>query len=758
MFPDKPDTNQNGPSATPSQNNKINNGEKAEGQPEIKHLREDGRINLPTDIAKKVAQIICKEIEESLRMNKAKYDLTKRCENQYAQITKYSSVGQVPDFPWYGAADYFVPMTEWIIDAVHARVVESLFAQEPYMQAVGETSEDIGKQENVTDFVDIVLREKVRLRENVEFFFKQMIKIPMAVCKYVWENEFDPIIQKEKAQSFTNQETGDIQYVLPDDPASDLQARSAELMANGYQESGMADVWVRQDKEIVNGLVLRTLKFEDYVWAPNAKKDHRLYWEGDRFWLTVSEMENNAKKDIYSKEVVEKIKNNSSQAKGSDIDQEVSKRSALHECFHWYGRLPMNKDCQVTFTDTEAVEQEVHAVVEYAENELLYLSLWEFERYPNPERVYIRGRYEETDEFIGRSLSEKIYMTQKYLNQFYNTLMNNAMIAMQKIFVKKKSMQDDATDNLTIYPGALWEEDTQGDIRVLDVGDIKQVSWELEENLMGFAERISNISMYQTGTARTSGGNKTKGEVDATISEGNIGLNRFIQNCHGVLQTICKWTTAYYYERMPQDMERRLRGEEGWIYPTPDNMGKFAEQGVDKYWNQDDIAGQYSYKWLGTALNSSKQWKLKVADDMVDIYLKQPMIAGSMIATWEILKQGLVARGEDWKKILPPREAVIKEMQLKAQKTKEEAQKPPAGPSHDGDAGGDSTPKGPSQSISFKDLPAQGKVQMARHAGIVLNPQDFILHDIQQKLLANAGKAPAGDGGRILGAQKKGDQ
>jgi hypothetical protein len=627
-----------------------------------------GKIAINPDKAKFVAQVICKEIENSFKENDAIYKLSARCENQYLQKTKYEVAGTTPSFPWYGAADYFVPMTEWIVDAVWSRVNESLFSQEPAMMAQGQDSMSIESQDGVTDFVDQVLREKVKLRENIEFFFKQMIKIPFAVCKYTWVTEYDPVIRKEKVHVFVNQMTGDTQTILPDDPEADM--KQMQMHANGYEPAGMQDYWVKQDKPLIDEPQLTYVKFADYVWCPGSKKGKRLYWEGDRCWYTMQELSNYANADIFLKEAVSKVKTAAVSRELEGVDREVAKRSALRECFHYYGRLPFNQANEVDFDSPEAIEQEVHLIVDYKEKELLYFSLWEYSREPWPDRVYIRESYEETEEFEGRSLVMKLYMTQKYLNQFYNQIMNNAMIAMQKVFVKKRSQSGEAEESLTVHPGAVWEEDNPGDIRVLEMGDLKQVSWELETSLMNFAERISNISNFQSGVGTEAGdGKKTATEVTSVIAEGNIGMNRFIQRCHGVLQKICKWTVDYYYERMPTAMERRIRNDDGFIFPSQKNAQLYADKGISQYWEQDDLAGQFDWKWLGTALNSSKAQKIAVANDLMEKYLPQPMVAGSMIATWEILKQGLVARGQDWKKVLPPREAVLQEMQLMNAKT-----------------------------------------------------------------------------------------
>ena len=124
------------------------------------------KIKVDTKTGKQIAQVICAEIKRSFGENKKFYTLAERCKNQLNQVTKWMQTGRECDSPWPGAADYFIPLTEWIIDAVYARVMSILFSQEPYMQARGEESADVDKAAGVTDFVDMVFREKIRLYEN----------------------------------------------------------------------------------------------------------------------------------------------------------------------------------------------------------------------------------------------------------------------------------------------------------------------------------------------------------------------------------------------------------------------------------------------------------------------------------------------------------------------------------------------------------------------------------------------------------------
>ena len=628
----------------------------------------DAQIQVEKSVAKRIAQVICEEIKRSIAANAKVYNRATRNMNAYNQVTKYTAQNRICDKPWLGAADYFIGLIEWTIDAVWARVMSTLFAKEPYMSAVGETADDKPREDGVTDFVDAILREKVRLYDNSNYLFKQSLNLPFSVAKYEWVSDYDNIMRKEKAYEFVSPE-GKSEYLLPDDEGASIKAM--EFAANGYQQtSEMVDVWTLEDVELYNAPRLQYVSFEDYVWSPNAKKDTLLYWEGDRFWLTLNDMKRQAKQKKFIEDSVTLIVQQSGINSMAAVDKDIAQRAELKECFNWYGKLPFNSQGEVSFEDQDAIEQEVICVVAFKEQELLQIKYWDNRRLPYPNRVYLRLLFEETDNFEGRSLTDKLYMTNKELNNLHNTIQNNAMIAMQKILVKKRNLVGDEWAKPTIYPGAVFTEDQTGDIRVLDMGDVKRIGMELEQSLLSFAERMSNVSIYTTGASRSEGGQKTLGEVQRVVYEGNIGMDKYIQRCHNVLREICKWTVDYYYDRMPPGLERRIRGEENaLIFPSPENMQVYQQKGIKPYWSQDDIAGQFDFVWRGTSLNSSKEWDLAVANDLQERYLPHPMISGNMLATWEILKRGLLARGiKDWDTILPKKEALMAEMKAMEQK------------------------------------------------------------------------------------------
>jgi hypothetical protein len=116
---------------------------------------------------------------------------------------------------------------------------------------------------------------------------------------------------------------------------------------------------------------------------------------------------------------------------------------------------------------------------------------------------------------------------------------------------------------------------------------------------------------------------------------------------------------------MPPGLERRIRGaDEQMIFPSDENMQQFQQPGVQPYWKEDDLTGKFDFTWNVSSLNNSKQAQIALSNDLMAQYMPQPMVQGNMLAVWEILKRGLMARGiKDWYTILPKKEAIVQEMQ-----------------------------------------------------------------------------------------------
>ena len=620
---------------------------------------EDIVIDVEGDKKKSVVEMICNEIKGSLDKNSDVYAEAERSEQQYAQITKWMAKNIECDKPWKGATDPFIPVTEWTIDAIAARATGALLSQEPYATASAENSDAMQTKDAVTDFVDLILRDVVDIKKNFAFFVKQKLKLPFAVIKYEWVQSFCSEIIKDKALTFVSPD-GKEEQIIPSQP--DAAVNIADFVEKGYTtDEQLKDVWVHQDYEVENQAKLKYIRFCDYVWTPETKRGCLPYWEGDRFWMTMGEISAQEKSGKFIEGTKKELL--SGDNNGGKTVKDMSK---VIEMFHWYGKLPFNKNNEIDFTAEDTYEQEVHAVVAYKEKVLCMITRWEYERKPFPDRVYIRNGFKETEGFCYRSACQVLRIIQGQVNAMQKVIMDNAYLSMMKIFVKKgATVADSSMERLPIFPGAMINLLNTQDLQPITFGDVSQIGLEIQQQLLKFAEQVMNVSVWQTG------GNPEKKalatEINRTISESNIGIDAFIDSCAEDLKKICEWTVAYYYERMPEGFERAV------------NVGGDktfgGENGEQTYWTPENLYGKFSWKWNGTRISSMRELNIAISNDIMQQILPHPMAAQNMLMTWEILRDALLARGrKDLVKLLPPREAIIAEMKQKAMAEKAKTQ------------------------------------------------------------------------------------
>lgn len=637
-----------------------------------------------------VAQLLCKEIKAQIGNNSEAYAQFKTCEYEYLGWSKYRRSGQKKSKPWAGACDFWASLIEWSTCAVAARVDSILFSVEPTMTALATDAENVDRAPAITDFVDMVMREIVELRKNIQLYIKQKIKQPLAILAYEWVYQPDTVrevnVGTVQPDFSITLETGE--NIKLDDLPAEVQE---DIKLGNIAPGQTADWWVEKDKIVINQPRLRYISPLDYVWTNGTRKFNKPYTEGYRYWQTFNEIKLKSNNEEYDLTEDNWAKLNTTlTAKGSGTgvtEKALAERSHQFECFKVYTRLPFNKQDMVDFSDKEALEQEVIAEVVLNEEVMLKITKWFYLRNPDTQRVFIYGWYEEKDTmtgnpFVGRSLTEKLEEINLLINKEMQQIVDNADIAMMKMFTIKRQMNSEDFEEPEVFPGAFFEVDNAGDIQALTVGDVKQIGFQIMDSMMSFAARLSNISPLNTSD-RMEGSKPLATEIVNILKEGEIGREGIIQSCFEDVRTIYKWTVDYYYQFMPDRLQRRIRKNETGLdfYPVP-ARDKFPEgtegdeaykAAMDKYekekfYSKDMLCGvgKWDFKWNGTQLSGDREWKINTADYLASVLMKFPMVASNPMAVWELLRDILMARGKrDWQKYLPAREKIEKEVQKK---------------------------------------------------------------------------------------------
>lgn len=630
------------------------------------------------DLRKRLAKVLCGEIEESLKANAGAYSLFRACENNYLGRSWWKQRGQRKNKPWLDACDFWTPLTEWIICAIAARIDSILFGVEPMMTAFAVESSDVEKSDGVTDFVDMATTQIVQLRKSFAFYIKQKIKQPLAVYRYEWEYEEEKVREVEGGifqEDFTVKlDSGKVVAVgeLPKDVQDEI--RSGVLLP------GQHHYWyVERDKAVKNQPVGEYVAGTDYVWSANTKKGKKPFMEGYRFWQTLGKLRQKQKTGQYwdTQEIKDALRKTiDSKGKNDNVARVITERSHLYESFKLFTRLPFNDKGEIDLDNEDAVEQEVIAELAYNEQVLLSLRKWNYLRDAFERRVFLYGFYEEKDAviddspFLGRSMTEKIEDINKLMNKEFQQIVDNADLAMCKIFTKKRQINEEEWEQPDVFPGAFWDVDEQGDIQPLDVGDVKRIGFEIMNQLQDFAVRISNISSMNV-SSRMEGGKPLATEVVNILKEGEVGREGFIQSCHEDLRQIYKWTTDFYFQFMPEGLERRIRGEEKKLtFPEPPKQEMFPDEvsyqkaieefAKNKYYNRDELVGvgRWDFKWNGTQLSGDREWQIQTADYLANVLPKFSDYV-TFTGIWELLRDILIARGKkDWQKYLKPKEMI----------------------------------------------------------------------------------------------------
>ena len=632
----------------------------------------------------RLGQILCAEIDSQITKNSPAYELMKACEYNYLGWSSYRRRGQRKNKPWPGACDFWSSLTEWTICAIVARIDSVLFSAEPTMTAIPTESNDVEQATEISTFMDMVMREIVELRKNIQFYFKQKIKQPLAIASFEWVYEQD--IVREAEQGIVQE---DLSIKLESGvvtPFDKLPEEVKKDIISGELLPGQTALWyVEKDKPISNQPKLKYISPQDYVWTNGTKSGQKPYLEGYRFWQTLNEINTkiNHKEYTLTDEEKNKLKTtiNAQAQTGDPINSRViAERSYQFEGFKVFTRLPFNKNDEIDFDSSEALEQEVIVELSYKEKIVLKIVKWYYLRPTGNNRVFLRGFYEEKDtltgnHFLGRSMTEKVEDINLLINKEFQQIVDNADIAMMKIFTKKRTILSEEWEEPEIFPGAVFDVEQSGDIQVLDVGDVKQINFQIIDSLLSFAARISNISPMNVSD-RMEGSKPLATEIVNILKEGEIGREGIIQSCHEDLRQIYKMATDYYYQFMPAGLERRIQGDNAKLIfpPTPDRKDfqddvsyniTVEQYEKQKFYEREMLIGigKWDYKWNGTQLSGNREAQVAIADYLVEVLPKFQGLV-TITGTWELLKDILLSRGKkDWQKYLVSKEKVDAEQQ-----------------------------------------------------------------------------------------------
>lgn len=207
-------------------------------------------------------------------------------------------------------------------------------------------------------------------------------------------------------------------------------------------------------------------------------------------------------------------------------------------------------------------------------------------------------------------------------------------------------------------------------------------------------------------------------KVDSLIAQGSLIAKPFVDNLRRWKRLVGRnilWWLQHY--ETAQDV---IRVQGGTL--TPEMIELLQQGGIYKPSKFDKDSGYLTINQEGNELSYLKDssFELEVSEQAMSDNEKNSQF---IIATTQEKTNPLFMQSLEWQKyklsLMPIPQSIRFKMIQELEALQKQSQQ-----------GNEPMPKPPSESISFKDLPPEGKVQMAAHAGIQLDPQEMAISSL----------------------------
>jgi hypothetical protein len=606
---------------------------------------------IPLTMAQKerIGFVVGQDILNAVKDNADNYKLAARCDRMYEGIVPKKN------FPWTGASNLWIPLSEWTTDAVYARVMASLFSHTPYVKAEGRTQVSANNAEAVTEILDYVFTEVMDLKEKCKTIFKEAIKKPKSTCKLIW---------KRVTEKCRRLEVG-IKLKIPDGTEKDVPIEEAEeLIKAGAQMVSPQPIKLTTNKpyELYNGASLEYVPYPYYIAPANSVLGQKPRFEAHvtpMRWNDVLAMLNDKK---FYPDSVKKLKETAEIATTpTSSEDDIRKKSLkgrdyLFEVAEYHGLYAFDNQEHETVSSeqdrTMNISQEAVFWVEL-NSKILLGAKYPLTKPKLDRRVFYNTRYETvSNRFEGRGVQQKLENLNRATNSYYNNFINNAMMSMTKLFKRKRGVDDMNVDDPDIYPGAIVDVKEMTDFEAIDMGTLQKVGIDIIGMVLKFAERLTSVTAWGLGTQpgkAESGGKTTATEFKGIMGEANLNFSVTIENFVSTLVNICKDTVEYYYYNMPEGMERKIRGEgKKFVFPE-----KTAEE--DK-WSRDKLLGEFNFHWQ---ITDDRGRSIERDIYIMNNFMNLPFMQKHLKKTWEMAKQVAISLGKkDWETVLPSEQEI----------------------------------------------------------------------------------------------------
>jgi hypothetical protein len=467
-------------------------------------------IPLTASDISKITQYLDTELEEALAAHRIKEEKLDRWQDAYD--------GRPPkarkDFPWPGACNVVIPLIGIAVDSIVARIVNTLFAPEPFwsIRPIKKETELIAKP--IEDFLEWSRINEFNMYNEVRKWVPEVVKFGWGYMKVPW-----------RVQTNRTFDINDEGEAVPKDEVIRIADPHHVPIRDIITQAGVED----------------EINQAEFLGHRLRMTDGQLRWrEHDGIYADVDNIID------FKEGMTESESVKLSRVGEFTPKQKLNTIYELHANIPPFGnsRLPEN----LTLTYHRPRRKLLRAI---------------YSSSATGRRPFVKAKFIEREgELEGQGISARLADLQAEITTIHQQQVDNATLANTRFFLGRKGV---IRPNTKVWPGRwLTVPDPEKDVKVMAVGEVYQSMARLSTEILAFSERASGVSDPFLGRESSVVGTRaTATGTLAILQEGNRRFDLNVRDIRDALGEVGKIVLELNQQFRPEGVAFFVQGEQG---------------------------------------------------------------------------------------------------------------------------------------------------------------------------------------------------
>lgn len=465
------------------------------------------QLKLPETMLKDIAGYYSEQLNAA---HAARGEMERRWQEWDRQWEAMPRLAQ-KDFPWKGASNLELPLAAIIGMTIYSRLLNTLFAYEPFFVMKTEIKDLIEDVKGLEEFLEAVKETELKLFDNISSLLMTTVRMGTGFLKTTYE--------RQKSKFWTYDEDGGL-----------------------------------VEKEFTNydGPCIRPVAIENFIVPRfNVESIQDQPWVAERHPLDRAQMiDLGARLGFDTEELLRvgpsTLTDEGARNESRDRHEGVSQSSAgqsetwPNDIYEIWGRYDINGDRReediVVFMGKDSAKP------------LGVYGMWYFDK----KRPYTKFVYERREHrFYGVGVGSMLERLQDAISTVHNQRIDNATLANTRVWVARRS--SGLKPGESVWPGrTIMANNPREDIVALQAGEVYPSSVANETNLRDYVERRTAVSEFSMGRESPIMG--TRATATSTLSimaEGNKRFDLAMKEVRDSLGEVAVQILSRYHQYKP---------------------------------------------------------------------------------------------------------------------------------------------------------------------------------------------------------------